>query len=232
MKWVVYLILLANVLFFSTRMRDLEPPPPAAIPMALPLTDHATRLQLLSEISHAELRVRQAPVERPSDMPTNIDATPEEAIRCHRLGPIGADRQVTRLQNWLEERGMTVKLHTDEHRELTRYWIYFPPRKTRADAVALVTTLRGKGLRDLLVVPRGDMANAVSLGVYSHRTSVDRRVKQLKRRGYKPEVTPRYRTVKASWMDISFAAGFDFPVTAFASLFPEIEVTPAPCPAG
>ncbi len=228
MKWVIYFILLANVLFFSTRIRDLEPPPPAPIPVELSLADHTSRLQLLSEVNPAELRVRAIPTEQPPDTGT---APAQTKLNCYRLGPIGADGQTIRLKNWLEERGMKVRLHTDERRELTRYWVFLPPRNSRTDAIALVTRLRGKGLRDLLVVPRGDMTNAISLGVYNRRASVDRRIKQLQRRGYEPQVTPRYRTVKAAWMDVSFAAGFDFPVAAFASLFPEIEAAPASCPA-
>lgn len=137
--------------------------------------------------------------------------TPEAASAlalraCLTLGPLSADAPVEEVRSWFEQTGASVDVRTDERREVALYWVFFPPRATRENAVAEVARLRGEGLTDVIAVPKGDMANAISLGVFSRTESRDRRVKQMNQRGYQPSVAPRYRVKLATWIDISAPA--------------------------
>jgi len=44
--------------------------------------------------------------------------------------------------------------------------------------------MRAQGIEDIIVVPKGDMANAISLGVYSRTEFRDRRLKELNAKGH------------------------------------------------
>jgi len=135
---------------------------------------------------------------------TVVSAT---ALRsCLTLGPLSANAPVGEMRTWFEQAGASVDVRRNERREVTLYWVYFPPRTTRKIAVAEVARLRSEGLTDVVAVPKGDMTNAISLGVFSRTGTRDRRVKQMNQRGYQPSVAPLYRTKLATWVDVSAPA--------------------------
>lgn len=149
---------------------------------------------------------------------------------CLTIGPLDADADLGALQIWLEEQGAKVDVRRDERREVALYWVYFPPRASREQAVAEVLELRNRGIDDIIVVPKGDMANAISLGVFSRPENRDRRLRELNDKGYQPSIGPRYRTKVATWIDLAAPAG-DLDEQAITARWPEIEVASKPCPA-
>ena len=150
------------------------------------------------------------------------------AHACLTLGPLAADAPVQEMSRWLTQAGATVDVRTDERREVALYWVYFPPRASRDLAVAEVERLRGEGVTDVIAVPKGDMANAVSLGVFSRTDSRDRRVREMNQRGYQPSVSPRYRVKRASWVDVSARAD-RLTKSIIQARWPDVEISPKPC---
>jgi hypothetical protein len=149
---------------------------------------------------------------------------------CLTLGPLSADAPLEDMRAWLQSTGTTVDVRTDERREVALYWVYFPPRTSREKAVAEVERLRNEGITDVIAVPKGDMANAISLGVFSLTDSRDRRVKEMNQRGYQPSVAPRYRVKRATWIDLSAPLGM-LPEQNIRSRWPEVELRQQPCSA-
>ena len=147
---------------------------------------------------------------------------------CLTVGPLGEDAPVDAVGEWLKGLGAEVEVRSDERREVALYWIYFPPTATRAEAVTQVERMRAEGIDDVLVVPKGDMANAVSLGVFSRTDSRDRRLKELNDKGYRPSIAPRYRTKRATWVDASAPIGSVSPDTV-RQRWPDLAVAPTAC---
>jgi len=147
---------------------------------------------------------------------------------CLTLGPLGAEAPVADIRTWLQQAGAAVDVRIDERREVALYWVYFPPRITRKIAVVEVERLRAEGVTDVIVVPKGDMTNAISLGVFSRTDSRDRRVKEMKQRGYQPAVAPRYRVKRATWIDVSALAGALLD-EELQSRWPAVEIQRKPC---
>jgi len=168
-----------------------------------------------------------APGAPPLTSPAAIDDRDERL--CYSVGPLTTPEEVRAMTTWLRGQGATATLREDERRELALYWVFVPPLASREAATGLVERMRGQGLGDIYIIPRGDMANAISLGVYSRRASLDRRLQQLRSRGHEPSVAPRYRTMKASWFDAAFGSDFDFRASGFAEAFPAVEMSPGPC---
>jgi hypothetical protein len=150
---------------------------------------------------------------------------------CYSVGPLTSPEEVAGVEGWLEARGGRSTLREDERRELALYWVYFAPLPDRDAADARVERLRVQGVADIYIIPRGDMANAISLGVYSRRASLERRLRELRAKGHEPLIAPRYRTKKASWFDVLFVRDFDFQASGFVDAFPAVEMSPMPCPA-
>ncbi|MDX1514106.1 MAG: SPOR domain-containing protein, partial [Gammaproteobacteria bacterium] len=236
-KWVVYLMLLANAGYFAVSYRETRNAPPPKPPV-LSGADHVNRLLLLNEVDPEELRARAAsfaptPPTVSTDGPEaepEISAAP--AAACLSIGPLVDDSQIAAMRTWLLAMGGDPRLRVGERRELARYWVYFPPLPSREEAVARAQQMRAVGIDDLIVIPRGDMANAISLGVFSKRASLDRRLRELRAHGYEPSIVPRYRTQKASWFDVSFEPGEEVSEQMISQRFPGVELSEARCEPG
>jgi hypothetical protein len=185
-----------------------------------------------------------APAEAPpvgAGLPANppVDSAPEPIAptdpppprTCLTLGPLDNTAPLTEIQAWLEQRGAIVDIRTDERREVALYWIYFPPFTSRREAVAQVERMREEGISDVIVVPKGDMENAVSLGVFSRTETRDRRLRELNAKGYQPSISPRYRTTLATWMDVS-APEDAIRDDAVRARWPDLELVRKPCSGG
>lgn len=237
MGWMLLLLLAANVAFLGWQLhastQPISPPPEPTVSRAATVN----RLLLLSELAPGELRTRAplSEVSAPaSPAPSRARDGEATAVRtCFSVGPVQAGDEVTVMAKWFESKGGTPLLREDERRELALYWVFFPPLDTRDEAQARHREMREKGIEDISVIKRGDMANAVSLGVYSRKLSLDRRLTELRRHGYEPGVVPRYRQKKATWYDVQFnTAEFEFPTDQFSLTFPAAQVQEAACTSG
>lgn len=175
----------------------------------------------------------QAPVETEPTEPAVVQAeTPHLKASCMTLGPLEDKAVISQIQAWLEEGGAQVDVRIDERREVALYWVFFPPRKSRAVAIAEVVRMKEQGIEDIIVVPKGDMANAISLGVYSRPESRDRRVKELTGKGYEPSIGPRYRSKVATWIDVTAREKDGEGVldrAAVEARWPQVRVTDGAC---
>lgn len=210
-----------NILFFSWRVAKPLPDPPA--PPEISQSVHVNRLLLLSELEKDALRSRSV-VERGIG---RVGDDPESS--CFRVGPLDTPEIVADVQAWLEDNGASTRVKRGERRELALYWIFLPPQGNRDSAVERVLAMRESGIEDISIISRGDMANAISLGVYSRRASLDRRLAELQGKGHEPSVSPRYRTKKAAWLEAVFSKDSGFPGDEFQQAFADTKVEDAPC---
>ena len=105
-----------------------------------------------------------------------------------------------------------------------------PVRLTQGRAPRPVVAMpRAKGFSDMHVIRRGNMKNAVSLGVYSRKAHLERRVATLRDAGFPAEVKERYRTRRASWFDVVLPADNPLSGTDLAADYPDVEVRVRPC---
>ena len=241
MKWVFYLLLLANAGFFAVQYREAPNPPPQR-PRALPASAHVNRLLLLNEVNTGEMRTRPAVPERSDpETPTETGSAISEDLpldgavsdgSCYSIGPLEEDSQVAAVRTWIVAMGGDPILRVGERRELVRYWVYFPPFPTWPEAAQRADHMRSLGIADLIVIPKGDMAKAISLGVYSQRAFLERRLRELRSHGYEPSIVPRYETRKASWFDANFEWAKALGAEDVALRFPGVELDDVDCESG
>ena len=249
MKWLVSILLLVNIAFFARQYyRHADPPPPPQ-EIVRPY-DHVNRLLLLSEVDTDKLRLRNPPpppppvkpppnvaasqpasVEEPEPPPVVAAAEEAQGVSesCYSIGPLKDDGPIDALRSWLVALGGNPALRVDERRELERYWLYFPPEESLEAAQKIVDRMGAQGIKDVIAVPKGDMANAISLGVFSQRESLERRLEELRGFGYEPVIMPRYRTEQASWFDVTFESGERLSPGELSDRFPNAELIETGC---
>jgi hypothetical protein len=254
-KWVILGLVLTNVAFFGWRLsQDQEmvvtdsAPPAAGVAMV-------NRLLLVSEVESGVLRRRrelpsQQAAQPPASPPqpqsseqlagtredaasvplARVLALPPVADReCYTLGPLENEDDISALGAWFNAQGSQATLRNDERREVTSTWVFLPPLASREAADARVREMQAANIDDIYVIPRGDMANAISLGLFSQSDTLQRRVSQLEDRGFTPSVLPRYRTATASWFDVTTSAAQPMTVAVLDQIFPDLIIRQVPC---
>ncbi len=239
MKWIVYLLLATNLGLFIWKIRDHQQAQSVA-PAVMVQDNQVNRLPLLSEMSADAVRAREpetlstsggtsgAGTSSRSSDGANVENSTVAPRQCYTVGPLQDPQNTAQVNDWLNERQASFAVREDQRRETARYWVYFPPLESREAATNRVEAMRGVGIDDLIIIPKGDMTNAISLGVYTRKASVDRRIAQLQAKGYQPSVVPRYRTVKATWVDV-LMTDFEDEMNVFQAAFPALGVNRRNC---
>ena len=237
MKWILVAMIFVNI-GFAVWAANREIVAPESPSTAATLPGHVNRLLLLSEFDDNPLRER-AGKDSAIQAGESIDSTGDDGVAqqesssrteiCFSVDPLSTTEEVDQIGEWLASRGGMSTLREDERREVSRFWVYFPPFENRDVALARVQQMQNDQIDDIYVIHRGDKANAISLGLYSHRESLDRRLSELREKGYEPSIERRYETKISSWFDVAFPAGITFSTKHFVSAFPNVEATEASC---
>lgn len=128
---------------------------------------------------------------------------------CFTYGPFPDKNQSGELMDWFHKNKVDVVQRLETGNEKQLFWIYLEPGKSRSSAMQAIEDLKSKGVSDYRLIETGDLRNAISLGLYSTQASVNKRLNELKNKGYQPVVVP-YRDASAIyWLDVKLAGQQD-----------------------
>lgn len=133
---------------------------------------------------------------------TNHAQEPEEGkMLCISFGPFAESYQAGELSNWLKENGIQTKQRTESEGKDKLFWIYLSPSESKDEAIAAIEELRGRGIHDYKLIDKGNLQNAISLGLFSNQATANRRLNELKNIGYLPIMVPYHKTQSIIWVD-------------------------------
>ena len=121
--------------------------------------------------------------------------------RCYTLGPFKEESSLKSVRFDLKAFGIEVKERHQISRELSGYWIYIPPLPNRKEAKKVVSMLKGKGVKDYLIVSAGVKKNAISLGFFSTREGAVQRKTHMQTLGILPVMGESYKESSDFWLD-------------------------------
>jgi len=233
MKWLLILLLLVNVLYFGWEFNRQIKIDKKNAETPLRISSGAQRLMLLreseslpvvrgfEEVENDDINVaahvadvsddkRNIIFEPVNEMVTvlpemNISSLPSnsEKLFCYTFGPVAQEQSAIELEGWFKSRRAdTLLRHTDEQGKRL-FWIYLSPKKSRAVALNTIENLKLKGVSDYRLISRGNLQNAVSLGLFSSQAAVNGRLQELEKRGYKPVVVPYDNGKRVYWVDVA-----------------------------
>ena len=130
------------------------------------------------------------------------DKSDNRKTMCFSYGPFPDKDQSKELQDWFQQNKVDVLQRLETGNEKQLFWIYLEPGESRSSAMQAIQDLKNKGVSDYRLIETGDLRNAISLGLYSTQASVNKRLNELKNKGYQPVVVP-YRDANAIyWLDV------------------------------
>lgn len=224
----VLLLLINAVLLFWLYSRHVEQITADHVTRP-PLPADAPSLVLLREMAALPASKDPQPVpETPS-----FDAVGDNAIaadRCLEVGPFGNIADSKPARDWLRDyvAAMTTRVESERQRQF--FWIYLEPASEDA-AQANLDSLAERGVTDYMLVRRGDLRNAISLGLFRSQDSVNRRLAELSEKGYKPVVVPRFEMIERYWVSVQLAEDYSEELDVPASLLGDAGVSEIPCTA-
>ena len=225
MRWVVVVLLSANVLYlgmeldrdFSREARNagsLLPAPASTARLTLirelPVPPSARSTQdTIATVSGDRVRAPGAPAslaaELVHELPAISPAGPRSQFArsyCLSYGPLPEQSQATGLDDWFRSHHARARIRHTDGKDMTFFWIYLAPLDSRQGAMQVLQELQSKGISDYRLVRRGNLENAISLGVFSSQSAVNRRLAELQDKGYKPVVVPYTGVQRVYWVDV------------------------------
>mgnify|MGYP001813747527 CR=1 FL=1 len=126
---------------------------------------------------------------------------------CYALGPFDGLPQAKNISTKLQDLGAFTSERSTTTESPMGFWVYLKSSKSWKGAKEKVIELEKQGVKDMFIVGRGTMKNAVSLGLYKNKEGAEDRINQLKKLGEKPKIQTQYKQMDQYWIDIDVEAG-------------------------
>lgn len=148
---------------------------------------------------------------------------------CYTYGPIPSLKESELLSNWLSERGILYKQRQTDEQGRQMFWVYLTPRASFEQAQAAMKDLKEKGVKDMRLIREGDLLNAISLGLFSSQAAVNRRLNEIKAKGYQSVVVPYSGGKKIHWFDVSVVQKSNYVNDLFTGFPARFNALPVDC---
>lgn len=172
MKWVVWSLLLLNVLLLA--YFNLSSSQPAGVPF-----------------SHPDIEPEKIKILNPQEIEALPKKTPEAGeppslapvqTSCYEWGSFST-AALPRARTVLANYSLTGAVKQQSSQEASRYWVYIPRNKSLQAAQLKVEELKGLGIQESFVVMEPQWRYAISLGVFKDEQLATKLLDELKSRG-------------------------------------------------
>jgi hypothetical protein len=216
MRWFFFLLVLLNVFYWVQHQYQS----PVRIKEVVPLDAYArpkSNITLLSESSPSN----RGSAGRPASSGSG----------CLFLG--GFDEESLALA--LEQRLLSLDIQSEMQRVDTEvgvdYWVYLPPLASRQASLRQLRELQSRNI-DSYIITVGDLANGISLGIFSRKDSAEGVVARLSEVDYSALVRELPRKHTTHWLRVSASSpellGGEV-IEALKASMPALQLRHMPC---
>lgn len=165
------------------------------------------RPKVLTSVSEAVLASSPAVVNQV--VASSEDSAAKADLMCMLLGPYQEVALGSMLHSRLLALGIRAKMAAVEVAGDPEYWVYLRPEPTRELAIVKLKELQEKKI-DSFIIPDGDIANGISLGVFDNKENAERYRQVIVELGHDGQVRANPRKYLENWVVIypEDAAGF------------------------
>ena len=214
MKHVIYLLLVANVVYFSWNLLSGSNEVARALP---PIPETAQRLVTLQEMQAAEVAEIEAATKA---KPPGAGVT----LGCQVLGPFLSVDDLQPLKERLGASGLSPRQQTREEESPAGYWVYLPAME-REVALEIRQTLDDASDSEYYI----GKDNLLSLGTFREMSRAETRLESARKLGLEPTLEPRFKTRTTHWLELGAVDGNKDRVEGILQEFPGVELQAAAC---
>ena len=200
MRWIILLLLLMNTGYFAWETYQQSLSRYAKPVVSEPEKPQGKRLVLWSESGRnlPKSDLLPEPVER------SEHSEPEAArnTQCLVVGPFDSSAKADEMQQRLFSLGVTSSERSDNEANSYDHWVHIPPLAGRDAAIRLLRELQGQGI-DSFVITQGELANGISLGLFSKEASANKVSSRLLAAGYETRIKRLARQPQTYWLELA-----------------------------
>jgi cell division protein FtsN len=152
---------------------------------------------------------------------------------CGTVGKFDKRSQAELLSVRLLAQGVKTEITSESSNEQAGFWVLIPPQPNRTAAIKIAKKLEAAGVTDLWRFTSGELAHAISLGLFRNRARAQVRRDKIANLGFKPEVRPRYRDQTYYWLNYRYIGETPLTEARWQKLIkqhPELERQEESCP--
>lgn len=210
MRWIVASLFAINVLALIAQLAFSHLAAPSddsvadeARPEQIAADENS--LQLLRELDPATRQAMLDSKSRSLNEPTSALLEIDQPL-CTMLGPFSKLLQAEYLVERLAALDLDSAIQDLEIPGDKGYWIYLPPRDSRKQAFNQLRELQAKGI-DSYVIPKGELANGISFGMFSRADLARSRLDDMRSQGYAAELREVTRSYRETWVILAPGQG-------------------------
>jgi len=233
MRIIFFLLLTANIAFYSWEVRSQRSEDDVRhIELALP--NGSEQIRLLSEVPPP--RTEQPPPQAEQLMPAPAPITPTKGAKqkiplqqpapavvaaanaqpvptpahapgCWLVGPFASDMNARIAQEGIARKVPQTTLVNRSLGVADGYWLLYPRAANIEAGRDNRRLLQEKGIHDLWLFDRGELAGYISLGLYQTKEGVEAAQKKYFERNIATEIRPRETAIQGYWIEISWQGG-------------------------
>ncbi|HEB56668.1 MAG TPA: SPOR domain-containing protein [Gammaproteobacteria bacterium] len=187
MKWIIYLLLLANISFFAWHYQSMGREQRRTQAERQDELNGAVRLVLLKE----------AETESGFEMADKVGLP-----QCRSLGPFERRNKAEEIKKLLQQQGLSLSLRISNEARRKAYWVYLAPLASHAAARKIAQKLKkDHRIKDIFIVGTGDIKDGISLGVFSKFELAYRRQSEIQKLGFDARLKDVKLPAKEYWLD-------------------------------
>jgi len=130
--------------------------------------------------------------------------------RCYVLGPFVKKNDLDTATMSLEAKEFGVDIKTNPVKEVTGYWVYLEPERSRALARLKVEEIKLKGLMDVVLLTKNEPQYAISLGFFKEKTFAVRRMLKAQSLSLNAKMEVRFKNQEYQWLKLQIKRKRDF----------------------
>ena len=215
MKYLFFLLVVANIAFYLWETGvGREKSSFDLVEIRLP--DETERIVLIKELPLLPRR-SPAPASKDDAIPEQSTASPQsdraaDALAspepspvdpfCFRLGPFRTDAQARGARESINVSVPGAEVVSGLAETTDGYWVLYPKAESVDAAKLNRNMLMRKGIKELWMFDKGELAGAISLGLYQTRERAEIAQKRFFGQNLKVEVVPRVSRSRALWVEM------------------------------
>lgn len=222
MKWLTFILLLANIVFFAFMQFG------GAREGKL-LYGHEPFRAAEVNILPAQKASPTAPQPASSRSAQNTPAV--EKTVCLQWGSFNTE-EANRAQRVLDKLQLGSRVAAQKIEEAARYWAHIPPSSSKAEAQKKVDAIKALGVRDSFVMQENNKwIYAISLGIFKTEESAAKHLAQLREKGVRDAKIGAYDlTQKTNFLINNVNEGTAAELGRLKQNFPGSDLRPVDCP--
>ena len=196
MRWILASLIITNIVVFVYFKFFYESSVNSLSPIAATLPSDAEAVHLIGGFSTGTVNDVEI-IEKPRESISVVQKRKEPVCTI-----VGSFDKLLKAEYFVE-RLMALGLDA-EVKELVvaskpGFWLHLRPEPSRKEALRRLRELQSRGI-DSYVIPTGDLANGISLGMFSNRESALALQQSVRQQGYQPEILDIVREQKEIWI--------------------------------